>query len=89
LGTAQGAINASAAKLPKDHSQSPEASGTERETGSALKGRKPHISRTFSAELTFAYFQTFHVWLLSFGGFAAKHPSFDTVSQAGGTGLRH
>jgi len=44
----------------------------------------PYIYRTFSAELQFGYFQTFHIWLGSFGGFAAKHPSFDTDSLAGG-----
>jgi gluconate kinase len=40
-----------------------EASGPVRYTCSALKGRKAYICRTVSAELTFVYFQTFHVWL--------------------------
>jgi hypothetical protein len=34
--------------------------------------------------MTFEHFQTFHIWLLSFGSFAAKHWSFDTASLARG-----
>jgi hypothetical protein len=37
--------------------------------------------------MTFEHFQTFHIWLLSFGSFAAKHWSFDTASYAAGTDL--
>ena len=50
----------------------------------ALKGRKYWFYRTFSAGLTLAHFQTFHVWLCSFSGFAAKNQSFDTLSLGGG-----
>ena len=51
---------------------------------SALKGRKAIIFRTFSAELTFVFFQTFHVWLVSLGGFAATRSCFDTASEGRG-----
>jgi hypothetical protein len=48
------------------------------------EGAEANICRTFSAGLTFGYFQTFHIWLRSVGGFAAKQRSFDAVSLASG-----
>jgi hypothetical protein len=64
-------LNASRFDLPADHSQMRSFwYGLIHDT--ALKGRKYRICRTFSAELTFPHFQTFHAWLWSFSGFAAK-----------------
>ena len=57
--------------------------------GAALKGRKYWFYRTFSAGLTLAHFQTFHVWLCPFSGFAVKNQSFDTLSDLAGGREQH
>jgi hypothetical protein len=70
----------------KDHSQM-RSSWYAAITSARPEGAEDLYYRTFSAELKFGYFQTFHVWLGSFGGFAATHPSFDTSSSGRGTAI--
>ena len=68
-----------AAKLPKDHSQM-RSFWYGRDKCFRPEGREPLFYRTFSAGIEHAHLQTFHVWLWSFGGFAARNASFDTDS---------
>jgi hypothetical protein len=47
----------------------------------ALDGRKAPNLPHFQCETGIRTFQTFHVWLRSLGGVAARYPSFDTATE--------